>query len=185
MSFVLREYDSELAEDSKRRLVAYTRSGWPITVPRFARADKIPSKEHSGLVEIRTEALVDLMRENEKTNVKILSVSEDQYNCVGMIFCSRTADVDIRHIDEILKQDGYNVIEKKKVVAGDLVLYTFQKKYSHVGMISCVSELDLRVISKWGKDGEFEHEYRDVPFHLGIPTDFYTTRANNVTEQVR
>lgn len=185
MSPVLCEYDSELAKDSKRRLVAYTRSGWPITVPRFTRTDKIPSKEHSGLVEIRTEALVDLMKENDKRNVKILSLSEDKYNCVGMIFCSRTADVDIKHIDEILKQDGYNMITKDEVAAGDLVLYSFENKYSHIAMVSCVSRFDLRVISKWGKDGEVEHEYRDVPVHLGEPTHFYTTRTKNVTVQIR
>lgn len=185
MDLVLCENDSELAKNPKRRLVAYTRSGWPITVPRFDRADRIPSKEHSGLVEIRTTALMDLMRDNDKRNLEVRSLSEDKYNCVGMIFCSRTANVDIKHIDEILTQDGYNLIEKEKVVAGDLVLYTFENKYSHIGMVSCVSRLDLKVISKWGKDGEVEHEYRDVPFHLGEPAYFYTTRAENVSVQIR
>jgi len=166
-------------------VVGYTRSGWPITVPGVTRTDRIPSKEHAGLVEIRTEAIVDLMKENNKGNLNILSVSEKMYNCVGMIFCSRTAEVDIKHVAEILKQDGYNVIDKAKVVPGDLVLYTFEKKYSHIGMVSSVSRLDLRVISKWGKDGEVEHDYRDVPFHLGKPKYFYTTRANNVTVQIR
>ena len=185
MDLVLREYDPELANHPERRLVAYTRSGWPITVPRFDRADRIPSREHSGLVRIRTTALLDLMRGNDKKNLEIRSLSEDKYNCVGMIFCSRKADVDIKHIDEILTQDGYNVTEREKVVAGDLVLYTFANKYSHVGIVSYVSRLDLRVISKWGKDGEVEHEYRDVPFHLGEPAYFYTTRAENVTVQIR
>ncbi len=146
MDLVLREYDRELANHPKRRLVAYTRSGLPITVPRFDRADKIPSREQTGLVEIRTTALLDLMSANDKRNLEIRSLSEDKYNCVGMIFCSRTADVDIKHIDEILTQDGYNVIQKEKVVAGDLVLYTFENKYSHIGMVSCVSRLDLRVV---------------------------------------
>ena len=90
-----------------------------------------------------------------------------------------------KHIDEINEHDGYNRIEKEDAVAGDLVLYKFESKFSHIGMVSCVSNIDLRVISKWGKDGEVEHEYRDVPFHLGEPTNFYTTRAKNVTVQVR
>ena len=75
MSLLLIHYDAELAKDAKRRLVAYTRSGWPITVPRFPRADLIPSKEHDGLVEIRTTELVDLMKEIEsrETSLKLLS----------------------------------------------------------------------------------------------------------------
>ena len=170
--------------DAERRIVAYTRSGWPITVPRFPRAERIPSKEHDGLVEIRTTALVDLMKENKKRNLKILSMSEDEYNCVGMIFCGRSAKVDIKHVDEILRYDGYNRIKKDEVVAGDLVLYTFENKYSHIGMVSCVSSFDLRVLSKWGKDGEVEHEYREVPANLGVPTFFYSTRGNHVTVQV-
>ena len=185
MSLVLIHYDAELAKDVKRRLVAYTRSGWPITVPRFPRADLIPSKEHDGLVEIRTTELVDLMKENNKRNLKVLSTSEYEYNCVGMIFCSRSANVDIKHVDEILRHDGYNMIQKDEVVPGDLILYTFEDKFSHIGMVSCFSSFDLRVISKWGKDGEVEHEYREVPVHLGVPACFYTARAKNVTVQVR
>ncbi|MCY4071748.1 MAG: hypothetical protein OXG60_10645 [Chloroflexi bacterium] len=185
MSLELIHYDAEISNDPERRLVAYTRSGWPITVPRFSHSDRIPSKEHDGLVEIRTAELVDMMKENKKRNLKVLSTSEDEYNCVGMIFCSRSAKVDIKHVDEILRHDGYDKIQKDEVVAGDLVLYTFENKFSHIGMVSCVSSFDLRVVSKWGKDGEVEHEFREVPFYLGVPAYFYTTRAKNVTVQVR
>ena len=184
MNLELIEYDPELAQDPKHRLVAYTRSGWPITVPRFRRADRIPSREHSGLVGIRSNELIGLMKDNDKRNVKVQAVTEHDYNCVGMIFCGRQESVDISQVNDILRHDGYNRIDKENVVAGDLVLYILENLFSHIGIVSCVSTFDLRVLSKWGKDGEFEHDYREVPEHLGIPKYFYTTRAKDVTVQV-
>lgn len=88
----------------------FARSGWPIPVPTFVIADKIPSKESSGLVSIRTNALVNEMNASGKTSLRIRSVSEYPYNCVGMIFCSRRASVDIKHVYDILTHDGYNEI---------------------------------------------------------------------------
>ena len=160
------------------------RSGWPIPVPTFPIADKIPSKETFGLVKIRTESLVKAMHANGRTNLKIRSVSEYPYNCVGMVFCSRRASVDIKHIYDILAHDGYNEISREKLIPGDLVLYTYCEKPSHVGMVSCVSPYELLVLSKWGKDGEVEHDYRQVPNELGIPTAYFSTRTEYVTEKL-
>lgn len=58
------------------------------------------------------------MNANGKTNLKIRSVSEYPYNCVGMVFCSRRASVDIKHIYDILTQDGYNEINRDKLIPG-------------------------------------------------------------------
>ena len=46
-----------------------------------------------------------------------------------------------------------------------------------------MSRLDLTVISKWGKDGEVEHESRDVPVHAGeLSLSSHTSqRKTNVT----
>ena len=184
MSLLLIHHNPELAKDPKRRLVAYTRSGWPITVPRFAFADRIPSNTTAGLVAIRTTALIESMEANKKTNLEARSKSEAQYNCVGMIFCSRTEIVDIKHIYDILKHDGYNRIGRLHLAAGDLVLYIDKDKHepSHIALVSSVSSIDLRVLSKWGKDGEVVHDFRQVPDNLGVPTAFYSTRVSHVTE---
>ena len=162
----------------------FARSGWAIPVPQFVVTDRVPSKETFGLVKIRTTALIDEMNARRKTNLKIRSVSEYPYNCVGMIFCSRRSSVDIEHVYDILMYDGYNEIMKDELIPGDLVLYTFQDEPSHVGMVSCVSPYELLVLSKWGKDGEIEHDYREVPYELGVPTAYYSTRAEHVTEQL-
>ena len=168
-------------------IAGYTRSGWPIPVPKFTISDRIPSKESHGLVDIRTTALIDEMKSHQKTSLKLRSASEDPYNCVGMIFCSRKVSVDIEHIYDILRNDGYNIIMREQVVAGDVVLYTLQREPAHVGLVSCVSVenrriIGLQVLSKWGKGGEVEHDYREVPVHCGIPTAYYSTRKNHDAE---
>lgn len=162
----------------------FTRSGWAIPAPRYVIADKVPSKETFGLVKIRTTALVEEMNAKRKASLRIRSVSEYPYNCVGMIFCSRRASVDIEHVYDILTYDGYNEIMKDELIPGDLVLYTYQGEPSHVGMVSCISPYELLVLSKWGKDGEVEHDYRQVPDELGVPTAYYSTRTRYVTEQI-
>ena len=162
----------------------FARSGWPIPVPRLAILDEIPSSATFGLVRIRTDALVNEMNAKGKTNLKIRSVSEYPYNCVGMVFCSRRASVDIEHVFDILTQDGYNKISKDELIPGDLVLYTFDDEPSHIGMVSCVSSFELLVLSKWGKDGEVEHDYKQVPEWLGTLTTFYSTRTEYVAGNV-
>ena len=174
----------ESAYDIDRNTEKSARSGWPIPIPTFVVTDKIPSKATFGLVRIRTNALVNDMNAKGKPRLKIRSVSEYPYNCVGMVFCSRRASVDIEHIYDILTQDGYNEIRKDELVPGDLVLYTYQDEPSHIGMVSCVSSYELLVLSKWGKDGEVEHDYRQVPDELGNPTAYYSTRSEYVTEKI-
>lgn len=174
----------EPAYDIDRNLGKFARSGWPIPVPTLLITDRIPSKNTFGLVKIRTDALVNEMNAKGMTNLKIRSVSENPYNCVGMVFCSRRASVDIEHVYDILAQDGYNKIEKKELIPGDLVLYTCHDEPSHIGLVSCVSSIELLVLSKWGKDGEVEHDYRQVPEWLGIPTAYYSTRTKHVAAKI-
>ena len=83
-----------------------------------------------------------------------------------------------------LMQDGYNKIEKNELIPGDLVLYTYHNEPSHIGMVSCASSFELLVLSKWGKDGEVEHDYRQVPERLGIPSAFYSTRTGYVAAKI-
>jgi hypothetical protein len=97
-----------------------------------------------------------------------------------MIFAARRAWIEIDHIYDILKEDGYRQIQLVDVVAGDVVLYKDENEPSHVGLIVEVSRIgtipNIKVISKWGFDPEFEHFIDDVPPRLGRHSEYYTER---------
>ena len=83
----------------------------------------------------------------------------------------------------ILRDDEYaEVARASDVMPGDLVLYEDVDGISHVAvLVSNESQLldgdsMIRVISQWGSDGEYMHEYRDVPPLLGRPVRFYSER---------
>ena len=82
----------------------------------------------------------------------------------------------------ILKDDEYVAIAKASdVMPGDLVLYEDAEGISHVAIVvSNEPQMDgdsrIRVISQWGADGEYLHEYRDVHPALGKPVRFYSAR---------
>jgi cell wall-associated NlpC family hydrolase len=84
----------------------------------------------------------------------------------------------------ILKDDEYSTVEMPaSVMPGDLVVYeTDPGDISHVAVVVS-NESNLRdgsskivVISQWGSQGEYLHDYRDVHPWLGRPTQFYTDR---------
>ena len=168
-----------LSETTNRPTHDFTRSGWRIPQLDVWDVYQNPRQENPELIRIRTEALMKDMQANQKSSPEIRSLSTSLYNCVGMIFCSRRAHVDIDHIYDILNFDGYNQIGQEQLIAGDLVLYTLNNEPSHIGLVSCKSSYELRVLSKWGKDGEIEHDYREVPAHCGLPTSYYSTRVNH------
>ena len=157
----------------------YTRSGWRIPQLDMRSVYKSPLEESAALQRIRNQALLASMQANQKTSPVQMPASNSLYNCVGMIFCSRRAFVNIAHIYDILKHDGYNLVKQESLAPGDLVLYTQNEEPVHIGMVSSVSSVDLRVLSKWGKDGEMVHDYREVPAHCGTPTAYYSTRVSH------
>jgi hypothetical protein len=83
----------------------------------------------------------------------------------------------------ILEEDGFvEVAQVAAVMTGDLIVYEFDGEISHVAVV-VENEPDLRnggstirVLSQWGFDGEYLHEYRDVHPSLGRPVRFYTER---------
>ena len=108
------------------------------------------------------------------------SASPHPYNCVGMIFTSRRAVIEIDHIYAILREDGYRRITLQDVIVGDVVLYRDAVEPTHVALVTLIdrigNSLNVRVISKWGLDPEFEHFMENVPARLGVPVEFYTER---------
>ena len=113
----------------------------------------------------------------------IRSLSTFQYNCVGMIFASRRAWIEIDQIYRILKEDGYREIGQDQVAAGDVVLYKdAANEPTHVGLVIASERLpmsqivNIKVLSKWGLEAEFIHFVEDVLEWLGKPSEYYTER---------
>ena len=122
------------------------------------------------------------MARKGKTGLKIRSVSAHLYDCVGMVFANRRTWIDVQHLGAILSNDGYYRVQLEELTAGDVVVYSRDNSYEHVGVVACVHPSlgkipNIRVLSKWGKDGEVEHGLMDVPFYLGEPTEYWSERA--------
>jgi cell wall-associated NlpC family hydrolase len=97
-----------------------------------------------------------------------------------MIFAARRAFIDIDYVYNILRDDGYRLVDSDEVVPGDVVLYKQGDEPSHVALVIATGRignvLSVRVISKWGLDAEFEHFMENVPAQLGVPSEFYSER---------
>ena len=160
----------------------YARSGWEIPQPNPNDIEAAQKSQALDLVRIRTKSLIRDMTRNRSRNLKIRSLSPYMYNCVGMIFANRRAWIDIGQIYDILRGDGYNEIPLEQLDLGDVVLYTFYNNPSHIGLVTIVHSrigqiLNIRVLSKWGKDGEIEHDYEDVPSHCGKPDSYWSEKV--------
>ena len=157
----------------------FARSGWEIPQPDPLSLEDYQQSED--LIRIRTVALVDELLRKGMTNVKIRSVSSHLYDCVGMVFCNRRAWIDIYHVYDILREDGYTRIPIEQVVVGDIVVYTRFNNPQHVGLTTQVhpnlGQIPLfRVLSKWGSLGEIEHNLEDVPEMFGVPDSYWSER---------
>ena len=94
------------------------------------------------------------------------------YNCHGMTFAlRRTAILEERFVQQVLTDDGYREIMRKQAMPGDVVLYYNASGLSHSGIVVFVDHSLktplIKVMSKWGRAGEFVHDenvhpYRDV-----------------------
>ena len=101
----------------------YTRSGWEIPqVTKLPRDIKLNA--------IRAQAMKVWRR-----NPILRSTSNYPYNCVGMIFASRRALIEITHIYDILTNDYYKKVSRDEVMAGDVVLYKLDSDVTHVGLV--------------------------------------------------
>ena len=107
------------------------------------------------------------------------------YNCVGLVVASRRTWVDPEHLIRILREDGYRQLPGvAEVQPGDVVVYRDSDgQVCHVGfvvernLIVLGERSDpLKVLSKWGADGEYIHDSLDLPPLLGTPTDYWTDR---------
>ncbi len=105
------------------------------------------------------------------------------YNCMGMVFASRRTWVGPDQLELIKEDDGYEVVDEKKVVPGDFVLYrNAEGEVVHIGLllekqpVPSEGQFLFVVLSKWGQGGEYKHGLRDVPPILGKPAEFISER---------
>jgi len=145
----------------------YTRTGWKIPQenPQWSRQRQL---------EIRAGEILKM-----RQNLVLATISNYPYNCVGLVFASRRAWIDPKHLPKILADDGYIKIQRSSANIGDVIIYTDEKNEPvHVGIIVSIyafGELrTLNVLSKWGRDAEFIHDERNVVSYLGKPTSYWT-----------
>ncbi len=173
------------SEDPRRPV--YARSGAELPQPHAVELEM--HKQSEKLIRNRTVTLVDNMLDKGKRDLVIRSVSSHMYNCVGMVFANRRTWLNVERLTWILQQDGYRRTTVGELHAGDIVVYTDDETPVHVGLIICVHPplgniLNIRVLSKWGKDGEVEHRMQDVPSPLGKPSQFWTERSPHDIKQL-
>lgn len=145
----------------------YARSGWAIPVETALVDDP-------QLMQIRNQELMKW-----KPRITLRSPSPHFYNCVGLIFASRRAWIEIDHIYDLFREDQYRQIASNDIMVGDVVLYKYQNTPSHVAMIVDIDRSigrNIRVVSKWGKHAEFIHFIEDVLDNLGTPSEYWTDR---------
>ena len=170
-----------LAWEKDSRKPVYARSRWEIPQLDFPEYVRQLRWQTEPLVRNRTDTLLKVLEKKNKRITRVRSVSPYMYNCVGMIFSSRRAWIEIDFIHDILWRDGYSEIPKDHLDVGDVVIY-FREKPEHVGLVTFVprhksDHNGVRVLSKWGKDGEIEHFLDVVPERFGRPTEYWSEKA--------
>jgi hypothetical protein len=147
--------------------------------PIFARSGWEIPQETPPIIEPR----LNIIRNNEIIKYHpyaiVRSNSNYPYNCVGMIFAARRAWIEIDHIYDIFKHDGYTRIDRSKIMEGDIVLYLRDGQPQHVGVIIFIDRAlnNVKVLSKWGYQPEFVHLIDDVPNIFGVASGFFTERS--------
>ena len=173
-------------------------SAYPEQMPIYLRSgDPVELPEHTQYVNLREYLLIQTVATNtevalqllgaKKHNVRVRSISEYPYNCVGMVLGNRRAwiDLDSEAIENSLIQDGFRKISQEDLTVGDVVLYENENEYTHIGMVICVGGEDITnvwLLSKWGFAGEFIHHLHDVLSDYGVASQFWSERVAHDTE---
>jgi hypothetical protein len=158
----------------------------PGIVLRTRRNDwDVPNELRKELPRVILEAGRDLFTK-ERPDARLRSLT-NLYNCVGMVLASRRVWVDPMYLHRMLAEDGYTKLSSSRdAEIGDIVVYHKDGEISHVGIVirknlySAEMVRDpLDVLSKWGRDGEYEHGLTDVPYWLGAPAEYWTDRKGS------
>jgi hypothetical protein len=106
------------------------------------------------------------------------------YNCVGMVFANRRTFIEPEEIPMILQDDEYaEIVRTDDLMPGDVVLYKDPKTddIKHVGLVLAAEVMfetkRIRVLSQFGRDGEYVHDLDDVPnFYGNMVVKFYSEK---------
>lgn len=167
------------------RKPVYTRSGTAIKQLELNEYQKQRGWQTFDHVRRRTEIVLKNMADNNRMILKVRSLSPHMYNCVGMIFSSRRAWIEIDELQQILNDDNYGKISLEQLDTGDIVIYTKNSVRRHIGLVTHIERerneiRNIVVLSKWGADGEIEHYLNAVPKGYGDPTEFWSEKVSDV-----
>ena len=141
------------------------------------------AQQDLGDVGHNTRRLISLLRPAKRGSLVVRSVSPHLYSCAGMIFANRRTWLDIDDILHILREDGYSRLrDDQSLSIGDIALYAMAGRPSHVGLVTQLHRskggiLNVRLLSKWGRGGEIEHDVRDVPDFCGTLESYWSERV--------
>lgn len=102
-----------------------------------------------------------------------------------MVIACRRTWVEPEHLFRVLTDDGFRRLNgEAETLIGDVVIYRdMEQEISHIAIVIGKNLYNpeaprdtLRVLSKWGADGEYEHDSTDVPELLGRPAEYWTDR---------
>lgn len=172
---------SILPSSYPQQVPVYLRSGDPIALPEHFQYVNMREYLRKQTVAGNTERALELLG-TKKDSVKVRSISEYPYNCVGMVLGNRRAWIDLvtEEIETSLKLDGYAKTSQDKLSVGDVVLYKNEDEFTHIGVVISVDirdVVDIWVLSKWGFAGEMIHHLHDVPSEYGLASQFWSERV--------
>ena len=154
-----------------KQLALEARNGWRI--PNLRPSEELPRGQSEGIARIHRL---------DHPNAEPLDTSS-LYNCMGLVFASSRALVDIAHLRTTLAADGYRALQSvERTRVGDVVVYALNGRPAHVGVIVektsgyHISTGNIKVLSKWGPYGEYLHDLDSVPSNFGEPTEYWTDR---------
>jgi hypothetical protein len=154
----------------------FARSGWRIPRTSPQEVLLLAPVMSAKLMQIHAQEMTEWKR-----YLTVRSESLYPYNCVGMIFASRRAWIEIDHVYDVLREDGYRQVSLDQATEGDVVLYKRNGNPTHVGLIIMIDRglgtPSVKIMSKWGRDPEFIHFIDQVPSIFGVPSEYYTERV--------
>ena len=141
----------------------------------------IPNERRMELPPVRMQAARDLvLSKHPLAELRSLSAT---YNCMGLVFANRRTCIDPKHLQMILRDDGYTKTTCKELQPGDIVVYRDDDgNATHVGIVFKIeinlidADRKIIVLSQWGRDGEYFHPVNEVNELLGNPTEYWTDR---------
>ncbi|MBY0230867.1 MAG: hypothetical protein K2W96_16395 [Gemmataceae bacterium] len=144
---------------------------------------QIPNKVRHEPPPARLRASVELWQ-RERPGAVLRSLT-GTYNCIGMIVACRRTCVEPEDLLWVLADDGCRKLGgEAEAQLGDVVVYRNDvDEVAHAGIVIEKRLVDpanpreaIRVLSKWGDDGEYEHDAPHVPPRFGKPAEYWTDR---------